>query len=241
MNSAASSPSRSTAKNAAATMAHFTRPVRSIASSRTSCSSPLMARACLRIQKIIQVSTATAKIEIAANARSRASPSSDSIDRWMATPAATESAAAAATPPHIGRDQVMARGLAQVGVEDRHDQGGLEALAEHDEEGGQHRSPRCAGSGGHRGLLLVGRAGARAGADEPEPLPDPLPVPDPSSLQAATDSVSAAAISAAAARRVVRVGRVVARDIGLPLWSGQARVRAGRSPAGRTGRVVGVV
>ncbi|HTE73148.1 MAG TPA: hypothetical protein VK640_08115 [Actinomycetes bacterium] len=50
----------------------------------------------------------------------------------------------------------------------------------------------------------------------PDPLPDPLPVPDPSSLQAATDSVSAAAISTAAARRVVRVervGRVVARDI----------------------------
>jgi hypothetical protein len=57
----------------------------------------------------------------------------------------------------------------------------------------------------------------------PDPLPDPLPVPDPSSLQAATESVRAAAISAAAALRVVRVGRVVARDIGVPL----GRVRRG--------------
>jgi hypothetical protein len=101
-NRAASRPSRATARKATPMTARRTSPPSAMAWSTLSWSSPLILWAWRRIQKIIQVSTTTASSDTAAKASSRGRPVRFSTVRWMTTPTATDSAAAAAMPCHIG-------------------------------------------------------------------------------------------------------------------------------------------
>ena len=100
-NSAVSMPSRRTAKNATAPMA-TTDPVDTARPTWPS-SSPLIERDCLRIQKIIHVSTPAASTAMAANAFRRAAPSSPSKKARSPIPRPTDTTVALMTPAQTAR------------------------------------------------------------------------------------------------------------------------------------------
>ena len=98
-----------------------------------------MDRAALAIQKIIQVTKPTATIDSAPPISSWASKVSPFGPKVRAAPKAEGDDDGDADAQPDPRQQVTAVGLDQVGDEDADHQGGLEALAQADQEVGQHQ------------------------------------------------------------------------------------------------------
>ena len=137
-NRAVSRPSRPTARNAVATSAPV--PMASAASSLP-CSSDFRCRAVRRIQKTIQVTRPTARIDREPPRASCASNVSswEPNSRAQPKPRASGDRDADADPD---RPQgVPAARLHQVGDEDADDQAGLQALAQTDQVVGEHAVP----------------------------------------------------------------------------------------------------
>ena len=138
---AVSRPSRMTARKA--TIATATVLVSS-ARSISPCRWALMWRAFVAIQKIIQVISATASSDVMPANASAASSLSSSLTKVIARPERHRERDRRAHADPQALQRVAVARLHEVGDEDGHDEGCFEALAQADQETGEHAiTPRC--------------------------------------------------------------------------------------------------
>ena len=102
------------------------------------CSSVLIERAALRIQKTIQTSTTTATAPTAASNSSWAFCGKEALASCRPAPTNSDSAMARKTPTQTAGSQAGAAGLRQVGGDDAGDEGGFQPLTQHDQKRSDH-------------------------------------------------------------------------------------------------------